>query len=129
MSKYISSFRRGDTKQITVSRSSKDTSGNPAPVPFLPGSTLTLSLKSDIDQSAPTLQIVHPVGSGPLDDINAGICILSLPSNQTSALEPGKYYWDIELVEDTPFGLATTTLAPPPTDWKDRIEVVADVTV
>jgi len=129
MSKYISSFRRGDTKQITVSRSGKDSSGSPVPVPFLPGSTLTLSLKSDIDQAVPTLQLVHPVGSGPLDDLDGGICILSLPSTQTSALEPGKYYWDIQLVEDTPFGLATTTLAPPPTDWKDRIDVVADVTV
>lgn len=129
MSKYISTFRRGDTKQITVSRSGKDAQGNIVPVPFLAGSTLTFSLKADIDQSVPTLQIVHPVGSGPLDDIDAGICILSLPSNQTSALEPGKYFWDIQLIEDTPWGLATTTLAPPPADWKDRIEVVADVTV
>lgn len=128
MSKYISSFRRGDTKQITVSRSGKDSSGSLVPVPFLPGSTLTLTLKSDIDQPSPTLQLVHPVGSGPLDDLDGGICILSLPSTQTSALEPGKYYWDIQLVEDTPWGLATTTLAPPTSDWKDRIEVVADVT-
>lgn len=129
MSKYISSFRRGDTKQITVSRSGKDSSGSSVPVPFLPDSILTFSLKSDIDQSVPTLQIVHPVGSGPLDDLDAGICILSLPSTQTSALEPGKYFWDIQLIEDTPWGLATTTLVPPPGDWKDRIEVVADVTV
>lgn len=129
MSKYISSFRRGDTKQITVSRSGKNSSGSPAPVPFLPGSTLTLTLKSDLDQTIPALQLVHLVGSGPLDDLDAGICILSLPSTETALLEPGRYYWDIQLVEDTPWGLATTTLAPPPTDWKDRIEVVADVTV
>lgn len=129
MSKYISSFRKGDTKQISVSRSGKDSSSSPVPVPFLPGSTLTLSLKSDIDQAVPTLQLIHLVGSGPLDDLDARICILSLPSNQTAALEPGKYFWDIQLVEDTPFGLATTTLAPPPADWKDRIAVVADVTV
>ncbi|MDT4890129.1 hypothetical protein FQZ97_1269270 [compost metagenome] len=90
-------------------------------MPFLPGSTLTLSFKSDIDQAVPTLQIVHPVGSGPLDDLDAGICILSLPSIQTAALEPGKYYWDIQLVEDTPWGLATTTLVPPPSDWKDKV--------
>lgn len=129
MSKYISSFRRGDTKQITVSRSGKSSSSSSVPVPFLPGSTLTLSLKADIDQPTPTLQLVHPVGSGPLDDLEAGLCILSLPSTQTAALEPGKYFWDIQLIEDTPFGLATMTLAPPPSDWKDRIEVVVDVTV
>lgn len=128
MSKYISSLRRGDTKQINVRRSGVDATGNAVPVPFLKGSTLTFTLKFDLDQAA-ILQIVHPVGSGPRDDIEAGICILSLPSNKTAALEPGKYYWDIQLVEDTPFGLATTTLAPPPSDWKDRIEVVADVTV
>ena len=53
MSKYISAFRRGDTKQITVSRSGKDSSGSHVPVPFLSGSTLTLSLKSDLDQPVP----------------------------------------------------------------------------
>lgn len=129
MSKYISTFRRGDTKQIAVSRTGTDSSGAPIPVPFLAGSTITFSMKSDIDQALPTLQLVHPVGSGPLDDLEAGICIISLSSTQAAALEPGKYYWDIQLLEDTPFGLATTTLAPPPSDWKDRVEVVADVTV
>jgi hypothetical protein len=129
MSKYISTFRRGDTKQIAVSRTGTDSSGSPVPVPFLAGSTLTFSLKSDIDQPQATLQVTHPVGSGPLDDLEAGVCIISLSSNQTAALEPGKFFWDIQLIEDTPFGLATTTLAPPPSDWKDRIEVVADVTV
>lgn len=129
MSKYISSFRKGDTKQITVSRSGKDSSGSSVPVPFFLGSTLTISLKSDLDQVSPVLQILHPAGSGPLDDLDAGICIISLPSTQTVLLEPGKYYWDIQLIEDTPWGLATTTLAPPPSDRKERIEVVADVTV
>lgn len=94
MSKYISRFRRGDTKQITVSRSGKDSSGSPVPVPFLSGSTLTFSLKSDIDRSDhPYAPGRSPGGLRPLDDLDAGICIISLPSNQTALLEAGKYYW------------------------------------
>lgn len=129
MSKYISDFRRGDTIAIDFTRTSTNSAGEPEPIPFIAGTSIKFSMKSDIDQVAPDLFIDHIAGSGALDDIENGKVVIILPSDKTKLLEPGRFYWDIQIIEQSIYGITTNTMLPPANEWKDRIFVVADVTL
>jgi hypothetical protein len=76
----------------------------------------TLTLVEDWDE-APVLQVIHTVPEFHGKD---GICLIKVRHDQTSLVEAGKYYWDIQ--QQTPAGKINTVL-PQAEDYKDRFVV------
>jgi hypothetical protein len=127
MSKYIKDFRRGDTVSLSITRTTKNNLDEDIPAPFIFGTAITLTMKSDISSASPDLVFHKTAGDSVLDNLAGGLISIILPPNLTAQLEPGKYYWDVQIVESTIMGLVTNTLLPPALEWKDRITVIADV--
>ena len=99
MATTISDFYRGDSKTIRVSIASAVYNGGTA--------WLTLKAnKDDLDADA-VLQKSAPITAGTEPD--TGEAAIALTPDDTE-LEPGRYYYDVQLVS-ADGGIVTTTLA------------------
>jgi len=113
----LPNFFRGDTKVYSLTF--KDGTGTPIP---LYGKTLYLTFKSDkglADADAElTVSLVFP------NDANssAGIGVLQLSADDTGSLDPGKYFYDFQLVDETVSPSYVTTLT------NGTVKVLEDVT-
>lgn len=114
MSGYIQDFRQGNTKVIKIDY------GKGVDIT---GWTFYFTLKQDIDDATPVAQVSTTAGDDPNDDVVNGLAFLTLDSTTSATIDPGKYYWSIQ-VDKGGAPPVIVTLLPPLDDWKDKVEVM-----
>lgn len=114
MSEYIEDFRQGNTKVIKIDYGKGID---------ITGWTFYLTLKENIDDTSNIAQVSSVAGSDPMDDAVNGLAYLTLDSTTSASIEPGKYYWSLQ-VDKGGSPPVIKTLLPPIDDYKDKVEVV-----
>lgn len=119
MGTYLKDFRQGDTKTIVMDY------GNGVDVT---GWEFTITLKESFGSSKIACQATTIAGDNTLDDVNNGLVHLTIDSVISTAIKPGKYYYDVQVNKGgSPPDIRT--ILPPIDDYKDRITVVEGLTV
>ena len=112
----LAPFYRGDTKIFNLSF--KDSAGDPIDIT---GHELWFTMKknvTDLDSNAVLQkQLIFPVGA----ESENGTGTLTLSSEETGKIDPGKYYYDIQkVIPETPPVVATV--------MSGKIAVLVDIT-
>lgn len=113
MAKYISDFRRGDTRTFQVKTSQDYT-----------GSTLYFTMNDAKDETTPIAAVSSVIGTHAADTFDGTYYIanVTLDSTSSEAITEGKYYYSLRIVsaDATPI---VTTVYPPVADEKDKVTV------
>lgn len=114
----LRNFRRGDTYKLKLSFPGKNISG------WL----FTFTLKSNLEDATPALQISKTAGDGANDEPTNGIVYLEIDSAASALLTPGSYYYDIQrVIPGSPPDVRT--ILPPIDKPIEKIKVIQDVSV
>lgn len=118
MAKELADFRQGDTKRIRINYG----------VGFdITGYEFFLTLKARFEDTINVAQVKTTAGNHPLDDVANGIAIIELPSDVSKSIPVGKYFYDIQrVIPGNPPDVLT--ILPSKENYKDKIEVLPDVT-
>lgn len=118
MGTYVSDFRQGDTKIIKVDF------GNGVNIT---GWVFWFTLRKEFGDKNFVAQVTYNAGDNSMDDIFNGLAHITLDSDTSATIEPGKYYYDVQVSKGgTPPNIKT--ILPPIDDYKDRVTVVPGVT-
>lgn len=111
MAKYISDFRSGDTKKLKISYSIDIT-----------GYQFKLTITTDFGVT-PVVEVTTTAGNDPADVPTEGLVYLTLPSDISATIPPGKYYYFVQrIITGTPDDVFT--ILPPIKDAKDKVIVI-----
>lgn len=112
MAKYISDFRRGDTKTIQISYGTDIT-----------GYRFRLTFLTDFGTVA-SLEVETLAGDNPADVPTEGLAFLTMTSTQSITLAAGKYFYFVQRIIDGTSPEQILTIMPPIKDYKDKVTVV-----
>jgi len=118
MSDYITDFRQGDTKVIKIDYGTGVD---------ITGWSFIFTIKKDLESSTIIAQIKTTAGDDTNDDILNGLAYITLDSDTSFTINPGSYYYDVQVNKGGAPAVIKTIL-PPITDYKDKINVVAGAT-
>lgn len=118
MSDYITDFRQGDTKVIKIDYGTGVD---------ITGWIFIFTMKAKLESATITAQVKTTAGDNPLDDVANGLCYITLDSDTSYTIAPGKYFYDVQ-VNKGGVPPVIKTILPPITDVNDKITVVAGAT-
>ncbi|HCG7104111.1 TPA: hypothetical protein NJ322_005012 [Vibrio parahaemolyticus] len=124
MATYLEDFRQGDTVRLRIKKQLRDKDSREIIEAIdLTGYIFTISFSQDFD-SAPVFTRDFLAGEHYMDDAENGEIFIEIESKDTQQLEPGKYFYDVQMVTNA--GDVMTVL-PPKKDYKDKVRVLPDV--
>lgn len=119
MAKYLKDFRVGDTVSVKIEYPNTTN---------IAGYKFWLTLKKNINDVVPVVQVSTVAGSNVLDDAAHGVCYLQIPSTTTAAIPVGKYYYDLQRALPGQVVPDIRTLIPPVEEYRDKISVLPQIT-
>lgn len=113
----LQNFRRGDTYKLKLNFG-KD----------ITGWLFTFTLKSELEDVIPALQIQKTAGDSPSDEPGNGIVYLEITSAASALLAPSSYFYDIQrTIPGNPPDVRT--ILPDISKPSEKIKVIQDVSV